>query len=371
MDIVRFTRDLRTVDNNCIENTIEKYGSKNLVGIFIFTKKQIDDNDYFSNNSFQFMVECIQELPITSLYGEEEKVLVDLFNNNRIRSFNMVKDYTPFALDREDMILNLCNRFDIEFNVYPDVLMFEPETVIKKYRKFTPYYNVFIKQKIIKPKKKKRLLTKKRIKSKYVVNVNDMITDYNEDIEIHGGRKNALDMVRNYDKKLYDDPKLQIYQNTSRLSAYIKFGCISIREAFAIDTLHSRLTRQLIWREFYYQEFDGFDTKKKYKWKTNNKLFNKFISADTGIDIVDAIINKLLITGFITNRSRLIVADYLIHHLGLSWKLGEKFFANHLIDYDPIVNNGNWRWVLNSRKFNTELQRKKFDKDSIFIASFS
>lgn len=154
------------------------------------------------------------------------------------------------------------------------------------------------------------------------------------------------------------------------LAAYIKFGCISIREAFQIDTnKHSDFTRELVWREFYYQTFDGFDTERKNpRWSKNSKkLFNDFINSNTGVDIVDAIINKLVITGHITNRSRLIVADYLIHHLHVDWRLGEKFFANHLVDYDPIVNNGNWRWVLHARVMNTDLQAKKFDKDGEFV----
>ncbi len=80
-------------------------------------------------------------------------------------------------------------------------------------------------------------------------------------------------------------------------------------------------------------------------------------------------------TGFIHNRLRLIVASFLIKNLHVNWKWGEKYFAQHLIDYDPCVNNGNWQWCASTgcdaqpyfRIFNPWLQAKKFDPDCIYI----
>ena len=75
------------------------------------------------------------------------------------------------------------------------------------------------------------------------------------------------------------------------------------------------------------------------------------------------------------NRVRMITASFLVKDLHINWQWGEKYFAQHLVDYDPAVNNGNWQWVASTgadaqpyfRIFNPWLQQKKFDKDCIYI----
>ena len=53
-------------------------------------------------------------------------------------------------------------------------------------------------------------------------------------------------------------------------------------------------------------------------------------------------------TGYMHNRGRLITSGILIKILDCDWRLGELYFAQKLIDYDPIVNNGNWQWSAGS-----------------------
>merc|ERR1712174_120596 len=44
------------------------------------------------------------------------------------------------------------------------------------------------------------------------------------------------------------------------------------------------------------------------------------------------------------NRARMFTSNFLIKILGIDWRKGEKYFATKLIDYDMLVNNGNWQW---------------------------
>ena len=75
------------------------------------------------------------------------------------------------------------------------------------------------------------------------------------------------------------------------------------------------------------------------------------------------------------NRVRMVVASYLTKNLGYHWKKGEAFFARHLRDFDPAVNNGNWQWASSTgcdaqpyfRVFNPWRQQKKFDPDAAYI----
>lgn len=90
---------------------------------------------------------------------------------------------------------------------------------------------------------------------------------------------------------------------------------------------------------------------------------------------MDAGIRELLATGYMHNRARLIVGSFLTKDLHMYWKKGERFFAQHLLDYDPAVNNGNWQWVASTgvdpvpyfRIFNPWLQAKKFDPEAEYI----
>jgi deoxyribodipyrimidine photo-lyase len=71
----------------------------------------------------------------------------------------------------------------------------------------------------------------------------------------------------------------------------------------------------------------------------------------------------------------MIVASFLVKDLHIDWQWGEKFFAQHLIDYDPCVNNGSWQWAASTgcdaqpyyRIFNPWLQQEKFDPDCVYI----
>ena len=83
-------------------------------------------------------------------------------------------------------------------------------------------------------------------------------------------------------------------------------------------------------------------------------------------------------TGFMHNRVRLIVASFLTKDLHLNWRLGERYFAERLVDYDPCVNNGNWQWAASTgcdtqpyfRIFNPWIQQKKFDPQCKYIKRF-
>jgi deoxyribodipyrimidine photo-lyase len=84
---------------------------------------------------------------------------------------------------------------------------------------------------------------------------------------------------------------------------------------------------------------------------------------------------ELNATGFMHNRVRMIAASFLVKDLHIDWRWGERYFAQHLVDYDPCVNNGNWQWAASTgcdaqpyfRIFNPWLQQLKFDPDCRYI----
>ncbi|HAF46905.1 MAG TPA: deoxyribodipyrimidine photolyase, partial [Cryomorphaceae bacterium] len=94
-----------------------------------------------------------------------------------------------------------------------------------------------------------------------------------------------------------------------------------------------------------------------------------------GYPIVDAGMRELNTTGYMHNRVRMIVASFLTKHLLIDWRLGERYFAEKLLDFDLASNIGGWQWASGSgldaapyfRVFNPTSQMEKFDKDQRYI----
>jgi deoxyribodipyrimidine photo-lyase len=122
----------------------------------------------------------------------------------------------------------------------------------------------------------------------------------------------------------------------------------------------------------------GHSLKPKYdkiKWHHNSSWFSAWCKGETGYPIVDAGMRQMNTTGYMHNRSRLIVASFLVKTLLIDWREGEKYFAQTLTDYDVANNNGNWGWISSGgadsqpffRIFNPSLQGENFDKECEYI----
>jgi deoxyribodipyrimidine photo-lyase len=81
-----------------------------------------------------------------------------------------------------------------------------------------------------------------------------------------------------------------------------------------------------------------------YNFRNDKKILNEFFSANTKVDLIDASINELKTTGWLSNRNRQIVASYFVKNLGLDWRYGAAFFESFLVDYNPASNYGNWAY---------------------------
>jgi deoxyribodipyrimidine photo-lyase len=121
--------------------------------------------------------------------------------------------------------------------------------------------------------------------------------------------------------------------------------------------------------------------KNKYdniKWTMNYDLFDKFCKGETGFPIIDAGIRQLKLHGYVVNRVRMIHGNFVTKDLHIDWKLGEQFYAKHLVDYSAMQNNGGWQWCSGSgcdsqpyfRIFNPWTQTKKFDPKLEYIRTY-
>ena len=394
-----FRRDLRVQDNIGLSECLKQ--SSKVYPIFIFTPEQIKNNPYKSSNCVQFMIESLKELSkkinITFLFGKNNEVLEEIIKKEKITTIFTNTDYTPYAVKRDEELKKLCEKHDIKCSLHHDVCLFEPGTIKtgsgKAYQKFTPFYNVVIKMTIPKPHKKESDIKTKthKLKNKFVIKFDETKTFYthNPNISVKGGRTAAKQIIDNFKHfKDYGSKRDDLNYETTQLSAYLKFGCVSIRETFhkakkALGLNHP-LIRQFVWRDFYYHIGaenpnmfgNAFYTKyNNLKWSNDEKMFEAWKNGKTGYPIIDAGIREMNTTGSMHNRTRMSTASFLIKNLKHNWLNGEKYFATMLIDYDPIINNANWQFMASTapfsqpyfRIFNPWTQSKKFDKHCEYI----
>jgi len=400
-----FRRDLRIQDNKGLYLADEL--CNNIYTIFIFTPEQVTGaNKFKSDNSVQFMIESLKDLSaninknggkLYTFYGHNDAIIKSLIKVLDINCVIFNADYTPYAIKRDTSIIQMCDNMNICFEYAHDYYLHEPGAILngskQPYQKFTPYYNAASSKKVDSPLKAKKLdisATGKHLEHQISLdNALNKFTKVNKDILVHGGRQNGLKqlilakkLVANY-TKTHDE----LSKSTSLLSAYIKFGCVSIREVYNVFRSKHAFIRQLYWRDFYAQILFHFPhtlgsalkpNYNKVKWHYNSGWFEKWKKGETGFPIVDAGMRQLLVTGYMHNRARLITSSFLVKTLLIDWQKGEQYFAQMLTDYDPASNNGNWQWTAGSgadsqpyfRIFNPWLQSKEHDPDAEYVKTW-
>ena len=391
-----FTRDLRVNDNSALIEANKN--STRIAPIFVFTPEQVDKNKYKSSNAIQFMVESLHDLNkqlnngLSLFYGEHNNIVDQLLKRVKFKQVYITKDYTPYAKKREDALKQVCDKHKVEFCCIDDYCLNVPGTILTKtgtpYQKYTPYYRSALKvepRKIIELKKLKKRL---KLKSNYNFKKAGTLFTQNNDINMFGGREYGLKQLALLkDQKDYGKTRNDLELQTSNLSAYIKFGNVSIREVYwKVRSMFGKnhpIIAQLIWHDFYYQigvafpRVFGSSLKEKYDkivWSDDKSTLKAWQTGRTGYPVVDAAMTQLNETGYMHNRGRLIVASFLVKTLLHSWQDGEQYFAQQLSDYDPLVNNGNWQWIYGGadsqpyfRIFNPWLQSGKFDPKGTYI----
>lgn len=188
----------------------------------------------------------------------------------------------------------------------------------------------------------------------------------------------------------YGDARDQLaVDGTSGLSENLTFGEISARTCWHAghramnDGKQGAETflKEVVWRDFAHHlayhtpglmtenwksEWDAFP------WKGDSSDAEAWRRGCTGLDVVDAAMREVYVTGRMHNRARMLVGSYLTKHLMTDWKVGRDWFADVLVDWDPASNAMGWQWVAGSgpdaspffRIFNPETQAEKFDKAS-------
>ena len=394
ISIFWFRRDLRLHDNVALFNAL-KSGEK-VLPIFIFDTSILDKlskNDArvsFIIKELRSMNEHLKsfDASIDILHGKPIEVFESLIKKYQIASVFTNQDYEPYAIRRDQEILELLKSENISFNSFKDQVIFEKNEITKKdgnpYVVYTPYSKKWIEayeqinhihyssedllSQLYTQSKAKEL----KLEELGFEETNTPIKNYIFNSRII----NEYEETRNF-------PALD---NTSKLGPHLRFGTVSIRQMVsrAEEQENKTFLKELIWREFFMQILWHFphthkdSFKPKYDrivWRNNEDDFKKWCNGTTGYPMVDAGMRQLNNTGFMHNRVRMLVGSFLCKHLLIDWRWGEAYFAEKLHDYEMSSNVGNWQWVAGTgvdaspyfRIFNPTSQIKKFDKDFSYI----
>ena len=319
--------------------------------------------------------------------GDPIEIISKLIIKLKIKEIYLNKDYEPYARDRDDKIEKLCVANNVSYNSFKDHVIFEEDQIVKKdgtpYVVYTPYSRKWIEkfQSNQLDSYPSELNLGGFVDSDKIREVNYLM-DFEKNIISPKTYNLNKDLIDKYE----ETRNFPALDSTSRIGVNLRFGTVSTRKIVKTSSERSNNTflKELIWREFFIQILWHFPhtTEKSFKdkyerieWRNDMDDFKLWCDGKTGYPIVDAGMNQLNKTGFMHNRLRMVVGSFLCKHLLIDWRLGEKYFADKLFDYEQASNVGNWQWVAGCgvdaapyfRIFNPEEQQKKFDKELQFI----
>jgi deoxyribodipyrimidine photo-lyase len=403
-------RDLRLNDHFALSKALELASETYLVFIFdpkILKELPRDDRRItFIFESLKDIEEKLNKINSSLIirYGNPEDEIFKVIEEYQINSLFFNRDYEPSAKKRDELIIKKCLDKKIQVHHFKDQVIYEKNEVLTDkreiYKVFTPYKNkwlqTFRSQEEHIPDYKVHLnKLAKIIDTKYsIINFNwyEKCGHTPTENQLKGGETAGLKRLKDFTQFLDDYKVARDYpalEKTSLLSPYIRMGNISIRQMLKLALTKNSEGAQtwlseLIWREFYQVILDVYPRVEKssfkieydkIKWENNPERFKKWCQGQTGYPIVDAAMRCLNETGLMHNRLRMIVASFLTKTLLVDWRMGEKYFALKLLDFDLAANNGGWQWSASTgvdaqpyfRIFNPYNQSEKFDSKGEFI----
>jgi deoxyribodipyrimidine photo-lyase len=388
VNIFWFRRDLRIADNHAFSRAL--MAGLPVLPLFIFDTNIVDplpDDDArisFIHKALVSIDRTLREAgsSLRVEKGDPAEVFGKLAGELSVVSVFFNEDYEPYARERDKQVAYLLHAIGIQCHGYKDHLIFAPGEVIKDDGKPYTVYTPFMKRW---KRQFNRGITRPYPSEPAAGNLAENSLPFPQLHDLDFRPSPILAPPFNLQPALLADyantRNRPDWQGTTHLSPHLRFGTISIRQAVNQALDHSEVVlNELIWREFFAhilyfypesaaQNFrKGFDL---FPWENDDKKIERWMNGTTGFPLVDAGIRELLATGLMHNRVRMVTASFLVKDLLVDWRIGEAFFAMHLLDYELASNAGNWQWAAGTgcdaapffRIFNPVEQQKRFDPD--------
>lgn len=417
--LIWFRNNLRVNDNASLEKARNNHSK--IIAIYFFDPKLFKVDAYgftkTAKHRTKFLIETIADLKrnlldlnitlLTYLESPEDRIykICDTFSINTIYT---QKEWTSEELETNNSIKNtLLDSIDIVEDY--DQFLYNPETVSKDFSNIPNVFTVF-RKKLEKTVKIKGVVSISKLPPENLIENKTTIPSL-EDFSFNnfkqstksafpfsGGETTALERIDYY---LFKTKKIAFYKKTrnglvgidysTKFSPWLANGSLSAKTIYwkvkEFEAEHGAndstywVIFELIWRDYFKYISLKYNSKifniggilnKEYNWNTNREQIDQWINGETKDDFVNANMLELRETGWMSNRGRQNVASYFTKELLLDWRIGAAYFESTLLDYDVHSNYGNWMYVAGvgndprDRKFNTQLQAKRYDADYKF-----
>jgi deoxyribodipyrimidine photo-lyase len=392
--IMWFRRDLRINDHPALLAAIES--SEQVIPLFILDKAQIEEA---GEKLLAYMGQSLRKLDeslgnkLHIIEGDQIEVLSGLIKKYEVTEVHISAEYERYGAARDARV----EAAGITLTRTGSPYAVTPGRVVKPsdatpYRVYTPFYRAWRTHGWRAPAITPKSLNLVEPTSEYR-NFPDFPLPKAVEI-IEAGEQAALSRFKSFTKSgldSYDENRnFAGIDGTSKMSSYLKFGEIHPRtllKGLGEDKAHDTFRKEIAWREFYADVlFNNPMTDREYyaprfaemRYDRPGKQFKSWCEGKTGYPFVDAAMRQLVHEGWMHNRTRMVVASFLVKDLHLEWQLGERFFAQHLVDFDVASNAHGWQWTAGSgtdaspyyRVFNPIEQGKRFDANGDYIRKY-
>ena len=305
-------------------------------------------------------------------------------------------DWSAYARRRERRLANACEKQRIEFTAHPGITIVEPGTVTPAsgdhFKVFSPFHRAWASA----PRRELRGAPRKlRVPSglaagRLPASAKLARGEPSPDRAPGGegeGRKRMRAFLRDGLDRYGEQHDDLAGDDTSRLSAYIRWGCVSPAELAGEAGGHrggGAFVRQLAWRDFHHQvlaanpSLPHRDYRPRHdRWSRSRRALEAWREGRTGYPLVDAAMRQLRQEGFMHNRARMTVGSFLCKDLYVDWRKGAWHFWDLLSDGEIANNAGNWQWVAGTgndtrpqRVLNPVRQAERFDPDGHYVRRY-
>ncbi|WP_294770024.1 deoxyribodipyrimidine photo-lyase [uncultured Rhodoferax sp.] len=421
--LVWFRRDLRTHDNTALCAALQQCTQVHCVFVFdtdiLAPLPRQDRRVEFIRESLVALDAQLRSLSgrngagLIVLHGAAAEEIPRLAQALDVQAVFAGKDYEPQTRTRDASVQQRLQRQGQTLHLLKDHVVFEEREVLTQagnpYGVFTPYLRAWLARLMQAPTQEQvpshteRLAERPDQYARAVPALADIGFESTnlQALRIPTGEAGAQSLLGDFLARMdrYADTRdYPAIKGPSYLSVHLRFGTVSIRQLVLLaharqlagDAGAGTWLSELVWREFYVQILANFPHvadaafKPEYDqivWEEGphaEALYQAWCQGKTGYPIVDAAMAQLNQTGYMHNRLRMVVGSFLVKHLGLDWRWGERYFAQTLNDFDLAANNGGWQWVSSSgcdaqpyfRIFNPINQSEKFDAEGKFIRRY-
>ena len=392
--IIWFRRDLRINDHPALLAAVES--AEQVIPIFILDKAQIKEA---GAKLLAYMAQSLRSLDesldnnLHIIEGDQVEILTALIKKHDVQEVHISAEYERYGAERDARV----EAAGIKLVRTGSPYAVTPGRVVKPsdatpYKVYTPFYRAWRTHGWRAPAKTPKSMKFVQPTSEYR-NFPDFPLPKGVEI-IKAGEAAAISRFKEFTKKgldTYDENRnFAGIDGTSKMSSYLKFGEIHPRtllENLGESKAHDTFRKEIAWREFYADVlFNNPMTDREYyaprfadmRYDEPGAQFKAWCEGKTGYPFVDAAMRQLIQEGWMHNRTRMVVASFLVKDLHLEWQLGERFFAEHLVDYDVASNAHGWQWTAGTgtdaspyyRVFNPIEQGKRFDENGDYIRKY-